>query len=411
MHPDGKGEANPLRERIHRLAPKAFKVAIDRKAPPLLGIDVLRRDGYGLLENARVGLISNRSARARDGRTTIELLAAAENVNLVALLSAEHGISGKRETLISGGKHASIEVRSLFHEKLEPTPEQLADLDVVVFDLQDVGTRFYTYLSTLLAVMRVASKSRPGLRVVVLDRPNPLGGVRVEGPVVDARRLDFVNYHRLPIRHGMTAGEVATLLVAENELNVKLEVVRLEGWKRDQYWDDLGLVWAPPSPNLLTARQALLYPGIGVFERTNISVGRGTRYPFEVVGAPWLQPSVLLPKLQGIPGVQAEAVSFVPTKSMFEGKACQGVRFTVLNPIELNPVSLGMRLAAALLATHRDQWEPKRLRELLGHGDTLTGLLDGTSVAKLEAGWATELTSYAERRRPALLYPALPPLQ
>ena len=237
--------------------------------------------------------MTNHTGRTRDGRTTIDALHGADRVELAALFGPEHGIRGEVDDKVSDGRdsHTGLPVYSLYGAREKPTPEQTQGLDTLVFDIQDVGCRFYTYISTLGLVMEAASEQK--LRVVVLDRPNPITGTRVEGPLADPDKLSFTACHPIPVRHGMTAGELARLFRAERGLVCPLEVVPCEGWRRGDWYDATGLLWVNPSPNMRSLTAATLYPGVGLLEMTNLSVGRGTDTPFEVVGAPYITPRPL----------------------------------------------------------------------------------------------------------------------
>src|SRR5436305_638140 len=300
-------------------------VPIPADAPPKpavrTGIDVLAAEGFARLKGRRVGLVTNHTGRAADGTPTIDLLAKADGVMLVALFSPEHGIRGELDEKVGDTTDAKtgLPVYSLYGERREPTADTLKGIDTLVYDVQDIGCRFYTYISTLGLVLEAAKEHR--LRVVVLDRPNPIGGVAVEGPVRDPGRGSFVAYHELPLRHGMTVGELATLFAAERTPGVELDVVRVDGWRRGDLYDRTGLTWRNPSPNMRHLTAALLYPGVGLLETTNVSVGRGTERPFEWVGAPWVDGRKLAAELarRDVPGVRFVPVSRTPAYSTHKG--------------------------------------------------------------------------------------------
>jgi uncharacterized protein YbbC (DUF1343 family) len=257
-------------------------------APVLTGIDVLARDGFAPLKGKRVGLLTNHTGVARDGRSTIDVLHAAPGVKLVALFSPEHGIRGVLDAAVPSSKdeRTGLPIHSLYSDTRRPTGPMLEGLDAIVVDLQDVGVRFYTYFASMSGVMEEAAKRKIG--VVVLDRPNPIGGWQIEGPLPDGTPGDFVAYHPMPVRHGLTMGELARLLNAERSIGADLTVVPMEHWRRDLWFDETGLGWINPSPNMRNLTQATLYPGIGAIEYSNVSVGRGTDQPFEQIGAPWI---------------------------------------------------------------------------------------------------------------------------
>ena len=254
----------------------------------LTGIDVLARDGFAVLKGRKVGLITNHTGRSVTGATTIDLLHKAPGVTLVALFSPEHGIRGVLDEDVPSSRDEAtgLPIHSLYGATRRPTAAMLAGLDTLVIDLQDIGARFYTYPATLGYVMEEAAKRK--IEVVVLDRPNPINGWQIEGPLPDEAVLGFIAYLPMPIRHGLTLGELAQLFNAEKKIGADLTVVRAEGWRRDHWFDQTGLAWMNPSPNMRNLNQATLYPGIGAIEYANVSVGRGTDQPFEQIGAPWI---------------------------------------------------------------------------------------------------------------------------
>ncbi len=283
VHPDGKGNATRLRSQIATIAADA----VDPKPSGnvLTGLDVLVRDGFASLKGRKVALVTNHTGIDREGRAAIDLLHKADGVTLVALFSPEHGIRGLLDEKVNDGKDekTGLPVYSLYGKRRKPDAETLKGVDTIVYDIQDAGCRFYTYISTLGLVLEAAAEHK--VKVVVLDRPNPLGGVEIEGPILDAGRESFVGWHELPIRHGMTVGELAQMFKAERKLDVELEIITMEGWRRGEAFDGTNLHWINPSPNLRSVTEAFLYPGIGILETTNVSVGRGTDRPFEWVGA------------------------------------------------------------------------------------------------------------------------------
>lgn len=372
----------------------------------LTGLDVLVRDGFAELQNHRVGLVTNHTGLDRDGRTTIDLLHAAPNVQLKCLFGPEHGIRGEVDEKVSDGTDAktSLPVFSLYGERLKPTPEQLAELDTLVYDIQDVGCRFYTYISTLGHILEAASESSVG--VVVLDRPNPITGRHVEGPMADADKLSFVAYHSLPVRHGMTVGELAWLFKIERRLTCDLSVVCCEGWKRTDWWDATGLPWTNPSPNMRSLTQATLYPGIGILEFTNLSVGRGTDTPFELVGAPFIDARAFAAALNAerLPGVRFIPIYFTPTARVHAGERCGGINLVVTNRDKLDAVQVGMTLTVVLRHLYPAAWEADRLLRLLVNQRAFDGLTGGKSPARIAAGWDDELEAFKAIRRKYLLY-------
>ncbi len=378
----------------------------DAVASVSTGLDVLVRDGFAPLRGRRVGLITNHTGRDARGRAAIDLLAKAPGVTLVCLFSPEHGIRGELDqSKISDGRDEAtgLPVYSLYGERRAPTAEQLAGLDTLVFDIQDIGCRFYTYVSTMSLCLQEAAKAK--LRFVVLDRPNPVGGRAVEGPLREGPD-SFTAAHTLPLRHGMTAGELARMISAEKELRADLHVIRCEGWRREALYDETTLPWINPSPNMRTMAAALLYPGIGVLEFTNISVGRGTDAPFELVGAPWIDAADLARELEGahLPGLRVVPVSFTPTSSVHAGKECHGVRFTITDRTALRPTAVGMALASALARRHPAEWQTKNLDKLLCHAPTARAIKEGRSWQEITRPWAADERRFLLRRRPFLLY-------
>lgn len=410
LHPDGKGLVNPLAARIGSLAVAALRGPAPAAAPPrqvLTGLDVLERDGFRQLAGRRVGLITNHTGRSRAGRGTPEVLKEAPGLELVALFSPEHGFAGAldQENVPDARDPATgLPVRSLYGATRRPTPEMLADLDTLVYDIQDIGCRFYTYVSTMGEAMKAAAAA--GRRFVVLDRPNPIGGVDVAGPVLDAGSESFVGWHALPLRHGMTVGELARLFNAELELGLDLLVVPCEGWRRADAFEATGLEWVNPSPNMRSLTQAFLYPGIGLLETTNVSVGRGTDTPFEVLGAPWIDGPALAAALAArrIPGVAFVPVSFTPASSTFQGERCGGVNVVITDRAAFEPVRTGLEIAAALRRLHPDSWQVDRYGRLLGSAAVLDAVRAGGDPQEAVDRAAAGVRGFMTRRGPHLLY-------
>jgi uncharacterized protein YbbC (DUF1343 family) len=337
VHPDGNGDAKPLVARVNTMAAQAIGPPVgrvecrDTSGGVRAGIDVLRDEAFARLRGRRVGLITNVSGCARDGVSTIDLLMNAPGVRLTALFTPEHGLDAARDGRIANTRdgRTGLPVYSLYGEALAPSSGSLADVDTLVFDVQDVGTRFFTYAATMRRAMSAARDH--DLRFMVLDRPNPIDGIDVDGPVLVPPTGSFVNYHSLPIRHGMTMGELATLLNADDHIGVALSVVTMRGWRRGAYGDETGLRWVNPSPNLHSVDEAVLYPALGLLESTNLSVGRGTDAPFERVGAPWMDGSALAPAVtaDGLEGVVFVPETFTPEADRYAGQLCKGIHVTV----------------------------------------------------------------------------------
>ena len=404
LHPHGKGSVNPLAARIGSLAARAVA---EQRGEVLAGIDVLAADGYRPLAGRRVGLITNHTGVDREGTSTARRLHEAPEVNLVALFSPEHGIEGQLDVSRiddTRDPETGLVVYSLYGATRRPTEEMLSQVDCLVFDIQDIGARFYTYISTMGMAMETAAEH--GVAFVVLDRPNPIGGVEVAGPILDAGRESFVGFHTLPVRHGMTVGELALLFRAERGWDLDLSVVRTEGWRRSMLFDETGLAWINPSPNMRSLAAALLYPGIGLLEFTNISVGRGTATPFEHFGAPWLDGVALAEALQErqLPGIAFCGVEFTPDASVFAGEPCQGVAMTITDREAFDPVRTGLIIALQLRADYPESWNPERYDRLLTNRQVYEAVLAGKSIEEIEALYRPDLARFLQRRAAFLLY-------
>jgi len=375
-------------------------------AEVLTGIDVLARDGFKQLQGMRVGLVTNHTGRDRRGRPTIDVLHTAAGVRLVALFAPEHGIRGLVDEKVSDevDEKTKLPIYSLYGESRRPKAEHLKELDAVVFDIQDIGARFYTYISTLGHVLEEAAKA--GKPVYVLDRPNPIGGTEVEGPVADADKLSFVVYHRLPVRHGMTVGELAQLFNEQRKFGADLRVVKMENWRRSMWLDSTGLTWVNPSPNMRSLTEATLYPGVGLLETTNISVGRGTDTPFEVLGAPWIDGQRLAAHMNArrLPGVRFVPVRFTPKASVYKGEECGGVNLIVTDRAVFRPVRLGIELAVALRRFYPSEWKVDDSLRLLANADTLARIRSGASPEEVMRSWQAGLDEFKNARAKFLIY-------
>ncbi|MFL6336661.1 MAG: exo-beta-N-acetylmuramidase NamZ domain-containing protein [Pyrinomonadaceae bacterium] len=446
VHPDGKGDVSPLRGRVANVVASAItdvsvtaraqseqaqyvkdmlaglvKFTFDvnearrseeggalapEQAEVLNGIDVLARDGFKELQNLRVGLITNHTGRDRAGRQTIDVLRDAPGVKLTTLFSPEHGIRGEADEKVSDSKDekTGLPVYSLYGETRRPKPEQLKELDALVFDIQDVGARFYTYMSTLGYAMEEAAKAH--IPVYVLDRPNPVGGVDVEGPVADADKLSFTAYHQIPVRHGMTVGELARLFNEQRKIGCDLRVVKMENWRRGMWLDATGQTWVNPSPNMRSLTEATLYPGVGLLETTNVSVGRGTDTPFELVGAPWLDGRKLATYLNGrnLAGVRFVPVRFTPRASVFKEQECGGVNLVVTDRARFRPVRTGLEMAVALRRLYPNDWKVEDYRRLLVNEETLERVRRADEPESIERAWQPSLAEFRRARARVLLY-------
>jgi len=428
-HPSEDGNILPLRRELGTLAAEAVDtfnfVDVPGALPPapaqtngiasptpqpqtevLNGIDVLVRDNFRPLQGLRLGLVTNQTGRDRRRHPTIDLLRAATNLQLVALFSPEHGIRGALDQEKIGDTVdpiSGLPVYSLYGERRAPTPEQLASLDALVFDIQDIGCRFYTYISTLGNCLEASA--RAGKRLIVLDRINPITG-RVEGPVSSGER-SFVAWHEIPLRHGMTVGELARLFNAERKLNASLEVIRVEGWNPGQWMDQTGLPWINPSPNMRSLTEATLYPGVGLLEFCAVSVGRGTGTPFEVLGAPYIDDLALAAELNrsGLPGVRFLPIRFTPTASVFAGKECGGVQIFLTDRTQFRAADLGVLLATTLQRKYPDQLQLDRMQRLLMSPSVLEAIKAGRPWGEIQSLWNSQVTQFESRRKEHLLYP------
>jgi uncharacterized protein YbbC (DUF1343 family) len=372
----------------------------------LTGIDVLRASGFTALEGRRVALLTNLSARARTGELTLDLLRRAANVNLVALFAPEHGLTALQDAKVASGRDArtGLPVHSLYGETQRPTPAMLEGLDVIVIDLPDVGARFYTYITTTAYVLEEAG--RAGVAVIVLDRPNPINGADIEGPLLDEDLASFVGYFPMPVRHGMTLGELARLFNEERALGAELTVVEAQGWTRDRWFDETGLPWANPSPNIRTLAAATLYPGLGAIEWSNISVGRGTAAPFGQIGAPWIDGRALALMLTArrVPGVQFAETTFTPESSVYANQACTGVTITITDRNAVRPVRVGIEVATAIWRLHAGEFDFGKTVQLLGSRETVTRILRGEEPAVIAALWTADEARWRALRSTYLLY-------
>lgn len=417
LHPDGKGSVNALAGRIGTVAAAAMcdrpdaesdePVAASSSVDVLTGIDVLEQEGFRRLEGRHVGLITNHTGVNRRGVSTVELLHKAENVDLKVLFSPEHGIQGVLDTRNiddASDPRTGLKIYSLYGKTRKPTADSLEGIDTLVFDIQDIGARFYTYISTMGNAMQAAAEHN--LRFVVLDRPNPIGGVHVAGPVLDDGSQSFVGFHTLPVRHGMTVGELATMFNHELRIGADLQVVKVVGWRRSDYFDRTGLPWINPSPNMRSVTEAVLYPGIGLLEYSNLSVGRGTDTPFEVIGAPWLDGTLLARELNrsGLAGVRFVPIRYTPDSSKFAGEQCGGVNIIVVDRERFRPVRTGLEIAHCLRHLYPEDWLAAKLERLLCSQETLSALLEGKPVDQLEGIYRSQLDEFRQRRSKFLLY-------
>jgi len=434
VHPRGKGNAIALRSKVATAVAAALLLSTSeqealrwqsitgyneaqsaarrmgtRNGTVKNGIDVLETHGFDVLQVAgrkkRVGLLTNQTGVDAEGQRTIDVLVHAQGVSLEAIFSPEHGVTGTLDTTdINSSKDATtgVPVYSVYgatDAARRPSLDVVKNLDAVVIDLQDAGVRFYTYETTLGYFLEAAHKA--GIEVIVLDRPNPITGSFVQGPVSDAGRENFTNYWTVPVRHGMTMGELAKMFNAERNINARLTVVPMEGWQRGDWFDSTGLAWVNPSPNLRSVTEAALYPGVALIEGTNVSVGRGTDTPFELVGAPWINSRELAAYLnaRGIAGVRFVPVTFTPTASNYAGQKCEGVNVVLTERNALDAPELGIELAAALQKLYPTDYEMELMAELLVNQAAYLGLLAGRDPRRIAQDWQEGLEKFEAVRK------------
>ncbi len=342
----------------------------------------------------------------RQSHSTIDLLAHAPGVKLVALFSPEHGIRGVEDARVASSTDAAtgLPIYSLYGETQRPTPEMLAGLDALVFDIQDAGVRFYTYITTMGYSMEAAAKNH--LAFYVLDRPDPLGGEAVEGPVLDPDRLNFVGYFQMPVRVGMTLGEMAKMFNAENKIGCDLHVIAMKNWTRRQWFEETGLPWAAPSPNLRSLNAALLYPGLEILQNSGISVGRGTDTPFELFGAPWIHATELADALNRryVPGVRFVPTRFTPRSGPHKDKLCEGAGLVITDRASLNSMLMGFEVAAALAKLYPDMFHVKQMMTLVGNANALNRLENGDAPQRIFSDEDPGLEAFLKLRSKYLLY-------
>lgn len=375
----------------------------------LTGLDVLMRDPHALLQNQRVGLLTNPTGVTRDLRQNIDALRAA-SVHLVALFSPEHGLaaSAAEGARVASGRDArtGLPIHSLYDTIRKPTREMLANLDILLFDLQDVGVRFYTYTVTLALTLEACAENQ--LPIIVLDRPNPINGITIEGPILDPTLQSFVGHGPLPIRYGMTIGELARFYNTELKINAELQVIGLEGWRRAMWGDETCLAWVPPSPNMPHISTAAVYPGMCLIEGTTLSIGRGTPLPFEIVGAPWIDGHALAEALNalGLDGVCFRPIAFMPTASKFPHENCFGVQVHVTDRNILRPLTMTLHLLSTLRQIYPRQfeWRADGFDRLLGDASVREKIDQGASISRIMDSWTPAQVQFNQKRDKYLLY-------
>ena len=371
-----------------------------------MGADRVSKPPYRhWFEGRRLGLITNVTGVGSQFRPTAELLEEIEDTRVAAFFAPEHGLEGHFQA--GETVPATTSIYSLYGTTRQPTPEMLKEIEVLVYDIQDVGVRFYTYISTLFESMKACAEK--GIPLVVLDRPNPIRGDRLAGPVLEPGKESFIGPHQIPIRYAMTPGEVASLLNDEAQLRCDLRIVPLQGWSRQTWYDQNGLLWIPPSPNMPSLETAILYPGFALIEGTNLSEGRGTTRPFELIGAPWLKSYELARRLNalGLPGVHVRPQVFTPTFSKYRNQRCRGIQIHVLERNRFQPIIAALHLLAEVRKLHPLQivFHQQQFDRLCGNSWIREGLKDGVPIARIAQKWKSRLLDFQEKRARHLLYP------
>jgi uncharacterized protein YbbC (DUF1343 family) len=354
----------------------------------------------------RVGIITNQTGVDSRGRRTIDVLANAPGIQLVAIFSPEHGLVGNVDAAVSNSTDpvTHLPIYSLYGATRRPTPPMLRNLDALVYDIQDAGVRFYTFITTMGYCLEAAAQDH--ISFFVLDRPDPLGGEIIEGPMLDPDKTSFTAYFPLPVRYAMTPGELAQMFNAEMHLKANVRVIGMKNWHRSETYDQTGLPFIPPSPNLRNLTAAFLYPGVEILQAGGVSVGRGTPSPFEAIGAPWIRGGGLATELiaQSIPGVRFSPASFAPSDGLYTGERCDGVALTVADRASFRSMRMGLEIAAVLYRLYPGSFHLRKTIELLGSQSTVDQLAHGVPVPKILASWDSALGRFAAVRAKYLLY-------
>ena len=370
------------------------------------GLDVLETEKFAPLRDKHIGLITNHTGFDALGRSNIDLLAQASGLKLAALFSPEHGLAGRANESVASSKDPTtgLSIYSLYGDTRRPTDEMLEGVDALVFDIQDAGVRFYTYTVTMAYCMEEAAKRK--IPFFVLDRPNPLGGEIVEGPMLDPDKTSFVAYFPIPVRYGLTIGELAQFFNSENHIGVDLHVIPMRNWHRNYFFESTGIKWVPPSPALRTTKGSILYPGIEILQASGVSVGRGTQTPFEEFGAPWIDGEAVAAALdeRHLPGLRFESKSFIPIGGPHSGERCSGVSVRVTDRFVVRSMRLGLEIAEILQRLYPKDFDTDKLVGLLGNAGTVQQIKDGVPPEKIVASWSDALASFDQVRRKYYLY-------
>ncbi|MDR3708921.1 MAG: DUF1343 domain-containing protein [Capsulimonadaceae bacterium] len=374
--------------------------------PVKTGAQAWYANGFAQLQGMRIGFVANQTATIDEGLSTLEALIAAPDIRVETLFGPEHGAFGSFDENVPDLVEPStnLPIRSLYGTSRKPAPDDLTGLDALLFEMQDIGARFYTYASTLGLCLEACSER--GIPLIVLDRPNPITGMHFEGPLADPERLSFTAYHTIPIRHGLTLGELAKLYAIEKHCEHALRVAACTGYTRQMWFDETGLPWRNPSPAMRNLEAATLYPGVCLLEQTNFSVGRGTDAPFQVAGAPYVksEPWIAALERERLPGVQFEPCRFTPALREFAGEQCNGIRMAVTARDELDAVRLGVTLITTLRDVFPEKFDPSGAIKLLANQKTFDAIAGGRDAKAVCATWRDDLAAWESRRKPALLY-------
>ena len=385
---------------------RAARKSGSRGARVQTGLDVLENEKFAPLRGKHIGIITNHTGLDFQGKSTIELLAHAPGVQVVALFSPEHGLAGQMDERVSSAKDPStgLQVFSLYGETLRPTDDMLKGVDALVFDIQDAGVRFYTYTVTMAYAMEEAAKRN--IPFYVLDRPNPIGGEIVEGPMLDADKTSFVGYYPIPVRYGLTIGELAQFFNAENHINADLHIIAMKNWHRNYFFESTGVRWLPPSPNLRTMKGAILYPGLEILLNAGVSVGRGTEAPFEEFGAPWMDGGKVASALNELrlPGLKFVAQPFIPVSGLYAGRRCGGVSIRIGDRAAVRSMRMGLEIAVLLQKMYPRDFDGSKTVTLLGNAETVQKLQDGAPASEIISSWQPGLTAFDHIRRKYFLY-------